>query len=73
MPVLGGKAELVGNIEDAVEVEADGGAGFLGHFVFNGEIEVVRAIGETFEGSLILGEHRGADMSDVVQEDAAEC
>ena len=58
--------------EDFVELEVDGGAGFLCDLVFNGEIEVVSAVEQAFEGTLILGEDRGADARDVVEVNAAE-
>ena len=47
-------------------------AGLLGDLVFNGEVEVVGAVEEAFEGALVLGEDGGADAGDVVEEDAAE-
>ena len=58
--------------EDAVEVEGDGGARFLCHFVFDGEIEVVGSVAEAFERALVLGEHRGADARNVVEINAGE-
>ena len=56
----------------SVEVEADGGAGLLGDLVFDGQVEVVGAVEEAFEGALVLGEDGGADAGDVVEVDAAE-
>ena len=72
MAVRRREAEVAGDLQDAVEVEADGGASLLGDLVFDGEVEVVCAAGEAFEGALVLGEDRGADARDVVEEDAAE-
>ena len=57
VPVFRGEAELASVVEEPVEVERDGGAGFLGDFVFDGEIEVVGAVAEAFECALILREH----------------
>ena len=57
MPVFGGEAQCARVVEQAVEVEGDGGSGFLGYFVFDGEIEVVGSVAEAFECSLVLGEH----------------
>ena len=59
-------------VEELVEVEADGGSGFLGDFVFDGEVEVVGAVEEAFEGALVLGEDGGADAWNVVEINAAE-
>jgi hypothetical protein len=70
--VGGGEAEGAGDGEDAVEVEADGGAGHLGDLVLDGEVEVVGAVEEAFEGALVLGEDGGADAGDIVEIDAAE-
>ena len=70
--VGGGEAEGAGGGEELVEVEADGGAGELGDFVFDGEVEVVGAVEEAFEGALVLGEDGGADAGDVVEVNAAE-
>ena len=44
----------------------------MGDFVFDGEVEVVGAVEEAFEGALVLGEDGGADARDVVQVNAAE-
>jgi len=66
------EAEVARYGENLIEVEADGGAGFLGYFVFDGEVEVVGTVEEAFEGALVLGEDGGADAGDVVEEDAAE-
>src|ERR1039458_1154518 len=70
--VGGGEAEGAGGCEEFVEVEADGGAGELGDFVFDGQVEVVGAVEQAFEGALVLGEDGGADAGDVVEVNAAE-
>jgi hypothetical protein len=57
MPVFGREAEGTSVVQKAVEVERDGGAGLLCDFIFDGKVEVVGAVAETFECSLILGEH----------------
>ena len=72
MAVGGGEAEGAGGGEEVVEVEADGGAGELGDFVFDGEVEVIGAVEEAFEGALVLGEDGGTDAGDVVEVNAAE-
>jgi hypothetical protein len=66
-----GVAEGAGGVEHLVELEADGCAGFLGDFVFDGQVEVVGAVEQAFESAGVLGENRGADARDVVQVNAA--
>ena len=60
-------------VEEALEVEGDGGSGFLSYFVFDGEIEVVGAVAEAFERGGVLREDRGTDARDVVEINAGEC
>ena len=72
MAIGGREAERAGDVEDAVEVEVDGGSGFLGDFVLDGDVEVVCTVEEAFEGALVLGEDGGADARDVVEVNAAE-
>src|SRR5689334_545285 len=72
MPILGSEAEGACVVEEAFEVEGDGGAGFLCDFVFDGEIEVVGAVAEAFESALVLREHGSADARDVVEVNAGE-
>src|SRR5258708_6125662 len=72
MAVGGREAEVAGDVEELVEVEADGGAGLLRDLVLDGQIEVVRAVEQAFERALVLREDGGADTRDVVEEDAAE-
>ena len=66
------EAQFAGVVEEALEVEGDGGAGFLGYFVFDGEVEVVGTVAEAFERGSILREDRGADARDVVEINAGE-
>ena len=56
MAVFRGEAQFAGFVEDALEVQADGGAGFLGDFVFDGLVDIGSAIEQAFQGALILGE-----------------
>ena len=44
MTVFGGEAEGAGVVEEMLEVEGDGRAGFLRHFVFDREVEIVGSI-----------------------------
>ncbi len=59
-------------VQEALEVEGDGGAGLLRYFVFDGEIEVVCAVAEAFERALVLRKDRSADARDVVEVNAGE-
>ena len=72
MPILGSEAEGAGVVQQPLEIERDGGPGFLRDFVFDGEIEVVGAVVEAFESALVLREHGGADARDVVEVNAGE-
>src|SRR5690349_20960674 len=58
--------------EQALEVEVDRRARFLRDLVLDRQVEVVGAEIERAEGLLVLGQHRGADVLDVVEEDPRE-
>src|SRR4029078_10429330 len=58
--------------ERAGEVEAAPGSGFLRDLVLDRQVEVVRAVFERAKRLLVLRQHGGPDVLDVVEEDAAE-
>src|SRR6185369_4627570 len=65
-------AESARDREQALEVEVDCRARLLGDLVLDGQVEVVGAVLERTERVLVLGQHRGADVTHVVEEDPRE-
>ena len=66
------ESEAARHVQNSVEVEADGGAGLLGHLVLDGQVEVVRSVEQALQRALVLREDGGANARDVVQVNAAQ-
>src|SRR6185312_9331485 len=70
--VAGFKSQPAGARQQAVEIEADGGPGALGHFVLERQIKVIGAVAQPLQRAFVLGEHRGADAGNVVEINTAQ-
>src|SRR5438874_522547 len=67
--VLNGVAERARDRQQTVQVEVDPSAGLLRHLVLDRQVEIVGAVVEGPERVLVLRQHRGANVRDVVEED----
>src|ERR1017187_3330639 len=72
MAVGGLEAKGARDSQYFVEIQGDCCPCGLGYFIFDGQVEIVRAVEQAFEGTLVLGEDGGADAGDVVEVNAAE-
>src|SRR5579875_2049169 len=72
MPVPRLESERTRDIENSLEIQIDGGARFLRYFIFNRQVEIVRAILQAFERALILRQHRGTDPRNIVEINPAQ-